>query len=363
MSRFANESRVFLIEEPFFDSEHNSLHLERRGNLTIVIPHLQQGLTPVEIVIQQVKLIKDLFEKEEITSYYFWYYTPMALAIGNHFGPKLIIYDCMDELSLFKDAPIGLKEREQELFKKADLVFTGGHNLYKAKKDNHHNIHPFPSSIDKQHFAQARDIKPDPEDQSGIGQPRFGFYGVIDERFDIDLIKEVAERKPDWHFIIIGPVVKIDHEILPKLNNLHYLGGKRYDELPAYLAGWDVATIPFLRNDSTKYISPTKTPEYLAAGKPVISTSIVDVVTPYGTNSLVQIADTADKFIEAAERELNRQDREQWLEKIDVFLSQNSWDKTWNKMMQLITETREQKLKAKGNGTINNLNKKEKVYV
>lgn len=364
MSRFAKQHRVYYIEEPHFDAEHLShLQLDRKDNLTIVIPHLQGGLNHEDVVLQQVKLLKDLFVEENITNYYFWYYTPMALAIGNHFFPKMTTYDCMDELSLFKNAPAELKDREKELFDKADLVFTGGHNLYQAKKNSHKNIHPFPSSIDKEHFNQARSILSDPEDQANIPHPRFGFYGVIDERFDIDMIREVAERKPEWHFVIIGPVVKIDPETLPRLDNLHYLGGKHYDELPKYLAGWDIAVIPFLRNDSTKYISPTKTPEYLAGGKPVISTSIVDVVTPYGINNLVHIADTADEFITAAELELNRQDVDTWLQNVDVFLSQNSWDKTWGSMVHLITETKETKLKGIGNNIINNLNKKEKAYV
>ena len=363
MTRFAKQTRVFLIEEPIFQADPSHLQLDRKGNLTVVIPYVQHGLSEDDVIIQQARLLKELFVEENITSYFFWYYTPMALAIGNYFSPKLIIYDCMDELSLFKFAPPALKEREKELFEKADLVFTGGHNLYQAKKNSHHNIYPFPSSIDKEHFAQAREITNDPEDQAQIPHPRFGFYGVIDERFDIDLIKEVAERKPDWHFVIVGPVVKIDPEILPRLDNIHYRGGRTYDELPMYLSGWDVAIIPFLRNDSTKYISPTKTPEYLAGGKPVISTSIIDVVTPYGVNDLVHIADTADEFIAAAETELNRQDRDAWLEKTDKFLSKNSWDKTWDKMMQHITDTIKTKLNGSATSILKTLNTKENTYV
>ena len=363
MSRFAKQTRVFFIEEPWFDAEHTShLQLEHKENLTIIIPHIQQGLSNEECTFQQVNLLRDLFEQENITNYYFWYYTPMALAVGNYFSPKMIIYDCMDELALFKFAPIELKDREKELFNKADLVFTGGHNLFQAKKNSHHNIHPFPSSIDKEHFIQARNITTDQEDQANIPHPRFGYYGVIDERFDIELIMEVAKRKPEWHFVIIGPIVKIDPETLPKLNNIHYTGPRNYEVLPKYLAGWDIAIIPFLCNDSTKYISPTKTPEYLAGGKAVISTSIIDVVTPYGVNNLVHIADTADEFIAAAEFELNRKDHEHWLQKIDLFLSQNSWDKTWSKMLHLITAAKETKLNGLRNNIANNL-KKEKAYV
>ena len=362
MSRFARQNRVFLIEEPYLNAEQTDyIELIKKGNVTIAIPHLQHGLSDKDIIFRQVKLLKELFEEESVNNYLFWYYTPMAAAIGNHFYPAFILYDCMDELSNFKFAPPELKEREKELFSKADLVFTGGHNLYNAKKDYHHNIHSFPSSIDKEHFTQARDVANEPEGQKNIPHPRLGFYGVVDERFDIDLITEVAERKPEWQFVIIGPVIKIDPESLPHLNNIHYLGSKTYDELPQYLAGWDIALIPFLRNESTKYISPTKTPEYLAGGKPVISTSIIDVVTPYGINNLVHIADTPDEFIKAADFELNNTDRNQWLQNVDLFLSQNSWDKTWNRMMQLITDTMKKKIKVGVNNIISNLN--TEVYV
>jgi UDP-galactopyranose mutase len=363
MSRYARNNRVFLIEEPIFGADDAHLQVAMKGNVRVVTPHLPHGLPGNDIDMEQVRLLKGLFQDENISSYFFWYYTPMALGVGNHFSPKIIIYDCMDELSLFKNAPAMLKEREKELFEKADLVFTGGHNLYQAKKDSHNNIFPFPSSIDKDHFAGARKIESDVEDQANIPHPRFGFYGVIDERFDIDLIREVAEMKPEWHFIIIGPVVKIDPETLPVRDNIHYMGGRSYDELPDYLAGWDVAVIPFLRNDSTKYISPTKTPEYLAGGKPVISTSITDVVTPYGTNNLVHIADTADDFIKAAELELNRKDYKEWLEKTDRFLSKNSWDKTWSRMMEHITETIKNKLNGSAMNIIKSINPKENEYV
>jgi glycosyltransferase involved in cell wall biosynthesis len=217
-------------------------------------------------------------------------------------------------------------------------VFTGGHSLYEAKQDHHVNIHPFPSSIDKEHFFKARTDINDPADQAHIPRIRIGFYGVVDERFDINLLSEVAQKRPEWQFIIIGPVVKINPDDLPRFANIHYLGGKTYSELPEYLAGWDLTMIPFEKNDSTKYISPTKTPEYLAAGKPVISSSIRDVVVPYGVQGLVHIADTPDEFIEAVEKEMSATDKSIWSQKVDVFLAQISWDKTWNKMMTLVEE-------------------------
>jgi UDP-galactopyranose mutase len=171
---------------------------------------------------------------------------------------------------------------------------------------------------------------------------RFGFFGVIDERFDIDMIDEVAKAKPEWQFVLLGPVVKIDPASLPTHSNIHFLGGKKYEELPNYLAGWDIAIIPFAINESTRFISPTKTPEYLAAGKPVISTPIRDVVSPYGQNKLVHIAKNAKEFIAAAEVELAKKRRSAWVKKVDEFLDGNSWDRTWSQMVRLIESTIEQ---------------------
>jgi UDP-galactopyranose mutase len=243
----------------------------------------------------------------------------------------------MDELSAFKNAPAALREREAELFKRADLVFTGGQSLYEAKRHQHHSIHAFPSSIDAPHFMQARAMVDERADQREIPHPRIGFFGVIDERMDIDLLAGVADLRPDWHLVIIGPVVKIDENDLPRRDNIHYLGGKSYKELPAYLSGWDVAMLPFARNESTRFISPTKTPEYLAAGCPVVSTSIRDVVRPYGQKGLVHIADTPEEFAAAIDTAI-KTDSPQRLMEVDSFLRQTSWDRTWSQMSDLIAE-------------------------
>ncbi|HEY9361996.1 MAG TPA: glycosyltransferase [Chitinophagaceae bacterium] len=323
-------------------------------NLWVVVLQVSKN-TPVEKRNHILKtLLNSLIDDKEIKNYLVWYYSPMALSYSNHLYPSLIIYDCMDELSAFKFAPPELKKMEASLMNRADLVFTGGHSLYEAKKHLHHNIHPFPSSIDKSHFVVARTNKKDPADQASIPHPRFGFYGVIDERFHISLIDELSALRPDWHFVLVGPVIKIDPAVLPKKENVHYLGGKDYKDLPLYLSGWDVAILPFALNESTKYISPTKTPEYLAGGKPVISTSITDVVTPYGKQGLVHIADTAKEFIAEAENIFNDKNKKEWLKKVDAFLATNSWNETWHSMSELIDEALENK-------TIKT--KKRKMYV
>lgn len=232
--------------------------------------------------------------------------------------------------------------------KRSDVVFTGGNSLYEAKQHQHPNIHAFPSSIEKEHFATARNFSESPADREDIPHPRLGFFGVIDERMDIELLRGIAEAKPDWNLVIIGPVVKIDPAILPACPNIHYLGGKSYQELPAYIAGWDIAMLPFAINESTKFISPTKTPEYLAAGKPVISTPIRDVVKPYGENDLVRIASSVSEFVDRAEEILSESadDRANWLNKVDAFLADNSWDKTWSEMQLLIASAIEFRRKS-----------------
>jgi len=342
MSRFAKQFRTFFIEEPVFHNAGDTYKIKLTDeNVWVVTPLLNEAAQDsLSIRNRQRHLLNLLFLQKNITEYITWYYTPMALKISSDLKPKMVIYDCMDELSAFKFAPAELKIMEADLFSRAQVVFTGGQSLFEAKKNGHHNIFPFPSSIDKTHFSQARKNLVEPPDQKDIPQLRFGFYGVIDERFNIQMIKEVAEKRPDWQLVLIGPVVKINPDDLPRHNNIHYLGCKSYNELPLYLSGWDVAMIPFEKNESTKYISPTKTPEYLAAGKPVISTSITDVVSPYGDKNLVYIADSADEFIAAAEKELSKTPAgiKRWLAKVDSFLENVSWDNTNQQMMDKIEE-------------------------
>ncbi len=270
-----------------------------------------------------------------ITDYGMWYYTPMALAFTNHLQPRVTLYDCMDELSAFQGASPQLREREKELLQRADLVFTGGYSLFEAKKKLHPSVHAFPSSVDFSHFAKARQGLPDPIDQQELAHPRIGYSGVIDERVDLSLLRELAQRQPIWQFILLGPVVKIDPATLPQAPNLHYLGMKSYDELPAYFSNWEIGMLPFALNESTRFISPTKTPEYLAGGLPVVSTPIRDVVTTYGGCSPVQIADSVLAFEEAIDRILQNHPKPDWAG-VDLQLRQQSWQRTWHAMLGLL---------------------------
>ncbi|HUR64777.1 MAG TPA: glycosyltransferase, partial [Chitinophagaceae bacterium] len=336
MSRFRKYHRVFIVEEPIYDapSPYNVVHEDRQSGVSVVVPHLPQEAAGD---VEAQRALLDLFiQSKDIKNFIAWYYSPLALAFSSHLEPAVTIYDCMDELSGFKFASPSLKYFEDLLFEKADIVFTGGYHLYEAKKNKHHNIHAFPSSIDKSHFERARLIEQQPEDQAMIPGPRIGFYGVIDERLDIALLADLAGIKPQYHFILIGPVVKIDPDTLPRRDNIHYLGQKSYKELPEYLGGWDMAMMPFARNEATEFISPTKTPEFLAAGKPVVSTAIHDVVKPYGELELVAIADTAPEFAEAIESSLQNKNDSGRLEKVDAFLGNISWNNTWQGMAQLI---------------------------
>jgi len=339
MSRFACARRVFFFEEPVFSDEPSRLDIsEREDNLFIVVPRVSHGDKEKRDVSEiQRELLKELFDAQKINEFVLWFYTPMALTFADHLQPLAIVYDCMDELSAFKFAPRALHENEAILFERADLVFTGGQSIYEAKRSRHERVYAFPSSIDVEHFAQARAHFEEPTDQKSIASPKLGFCGVIDERMDIALLDETAHLRPDWQFVMIGPVVKIDEADLPKRENIHYLGGKSYQELPAYIAGWDVATMPFAINESTRFISPTKTPEYLAAGKPVVSTPIRDVVRPYGEMGLVHIASTAEEFVAAAEKAMHDQSPAR-MRLADDFLARNSWDKTWQQMSGLISE-------------------------
>jgi glycosyltransferase involved in cell wall biosynthesis len=341
MTRFSSKYNILYLEEPIYiDEEKSYLEVKKvKLDISIIVPHISKNLNKLQEHAILLNLLDDYTIKNKIYISVKWYLTPIMLEWSQSIQSDTTIYDCMDELSAFKNAPLKLKELEQKLILTADLVFTGGASLYKAKRVYHKSVHLFPSSVDITHFIQARNELPIPEDQKIIEKPCIGFYGVIDERFDIELLRKLATSRLDWNFVIIGPVVKIDINELPKLSNIHYLGKKSYDELPNYLSCWDVAFIPFAINESTKFISPTKTPEYLAAGLPVVSTTITDIIATYRDSEIVHIADPANlpAFIDAIELALkDSKNRNKVYQKADLILQDMSWDKTFNDMYDLI---------------------------
>lgn len=326
-------------EEPVTAETGAAPHLDTRldeSGVLIATPVLADDIHGPAREAALKALLDGLLLREDPASLVRWYYTPMMMGFSSHLAAACTVYDCMDELANFRFAPPELAERERELMTVADVVFTGGYSLYEAKKDRHRNIHPFPSSVDRQHFAAARQPGLDPQDQAGVARPRFGFYGVVDERMDLELLAAIADARPDYQLVIVGPVVKIDPADLPRRDNIHYLGGKSYDDLPAYLRGWDVALMPFAINESTRFISPTKTPEYLAGGKPVVSTPIVDVARHYGDLQAVKIAGTADDFIVACDAALELSRGGDWLDEVDKALAELSWDETFRRMSGLV---------------------------
>lgn len=340
MSRFARDWQVLYWEEPIYGAAAPDLATSvcPDSGVVVLTPQLQHGLDPAEEAATLRALLDEALGERPGKPVLLWYYTPMMLAFSEHLPADCIVYDCMDELANFKGAPPELLPREQRLIERADLVFTGGYSLFEAKRHRHPAVHPFPSSVDVAHFAAAREPGAAPEDQREIGGPRLGFYGVVDERMDLALLGEIADARPEWSLVIVGPVVKISEADLPRRPNLHYLGGKQYAELPDYLRGWDVALMPFAINEATRFISPTKTPEYLAAGCPVVSTPITDVIRHYGDMAAVKIAGTADAFIAACEAALALSAAPDWLSEVDSALSTNSWDGTFGAMSDLITD-------------------------
>jgi UDP-galactopyranose mutase len=338
LSRCARDRRVFFVEEPMFGEEPPRLEVSRREDgLHVVVPHLPWSMQGAPAEAAQREMLDRLLAEHEIRDFVLWYYTPMALGFSNHLEPLATVYDCMDELSAFRGASPALLEREAELYQRADVVFTGGQSLYEAKRGRHPNVHLFASSIDAPHFMQARAARNDPADQAAIPHPRLGYFGVIDERMDTELLAGLADARPDWQLVLVGPIVKIDSAELPHRPNIHYLGGKNYSELPGYIAGWDVALLPFARNESTRFISPTKTPEYLAAGKPAVSTPILDVIRPYGEEELVRIAGTTAEFVAACAAALEQDEgKAEWLARVDERLARTSWDRTWAEMWEEI---------------------------
>jgi len=335
LSRASKQWNVWYIEEPKPDE---TLWLEIQSvddRIQVIIPHLPPTTDDQTALRLHRQLIDQFFARQQLTDFIAWYYTPMALPFTDHLQPRLTVYDCMDELSAFAGASPFMLEQEEQLLVHADLVYTGGYSLYEAKQGRHPQVFAFPSGIDFRHFLPSRNPIPDPDDQRSIAGPRIGFCGVIDERLDLGLLGELANRRPDWQFILLGPVVKIDPLTLPQGPNLHYLGMKNYQDLPAYFGNWQAAMMPFAINTATRYISPTKTPEYLAAGLPVVSTPIRDVVRSYGGTGPVLIGDSASMFEKALVMALEAHYDPNRIA-IDTMLQEQSWDQTWQQMQRLM---------------------------
>jgi len=330
MSRLANDYDVIFFEEPTFapvDRPQLQVSTPSAG-IEVVVPLMPMGMGEPQVTEWQRSLLDQLLAARFSGPLLLWYFTPMSLSFTDHLRAQVIVFDCMDELSAFQGAPVHLVEMERRLLARSDVVFTGGYSLWEVKRRQHSNAYPVPSSVDLAHFLVARDRLPEPADQAPIAHPRLGFFGVIDERFDIELVGRMARLRPEWQIVLIGPVVKIDPSTLPRAANIHYLGSKQYADLPAYLSGWDVALMPFALNESTRFISPTKTPEYLAGGCPVVSTPIHDVVSGYGQGGAVFIASDHEAFIAAVESALKLKGTHDFVTRADAALEGKSWDKT-----------------------------------
>ena len=342
MSRLARHCAVLFVEEP----QPGGIQLEwqqsspQRG-LTVLRPEMnieKPGFHHVDPAPLRKKL-------REVRAQYpnpiAWLYTPMAMPLLDAIEPRAIVYDCMDELSAFMNPPPELAMREQALMSAADIVFTGGPSLYETRRYRHPNVHCFPSSVDVGHFRQALDRNIAHPALLDLPGPRLGYFGVLDERLDLDLIAAIADQRPDWQLILVGPVAKIDSDQLPRRANIHYLGQQPYQKLPQFLAAWDICLMPFAMNESTRFISPTKSLEYMAAELPVVSTPVPDVRALH--SDVIDIAEGSEAFIRGCERALAMSDaeRQQKIRRMREKISRTSWDTTAAGMRSLLCKLAE----------------------
>jgi UDP-galactopyranose mutase len=336
LTRHANHRRVFYFEEPIIGmTDFPRLHLKLSAeNIHVVVPHLPSDMEPTQVDIAMAELVNELVYDEDLRDYTALYYSPAALSFTRNLNPSLIMFDCMD------NAYENGKESEHELIKKSDVVFTANHAIYESKKKHNHNIHAFPNSLDLNHFSHARTTVSEPLDQARIPHPRIGYYGGIENSFNFELLASIADLRPEFQFVMLGPI-NCDPSKLPHNANIFYLGRKSYEEIPLYMASWDSAMIPFP-------VKNPKTSEYLAAGKPVVSISINEVVHPFGDAKLVYIANNANQFVESLETAINESSYDpEWIERVDNFLDGDSWDVTFLEMASHETKIRDERRETK----------------
>jgi glycosyltransferase involved in cell wall biosynthesis len=348
MSRFADYCRVIVVDPPEVSaaiSKPQMLELPDHGAVRLLRPMFPKHLLVEHQATQEelwLHLLPDVLALAG-TNTVLWVSSPLADYLVDAALPHILfpVYDCMDDLASFKDGTAAMRVQEEHLLRLVELVLTGGRSMYEARKHRHPHVHCFPSGVDVAHYRQVRDADlPQPEELQSLAHPRLGYFGVLDERIDWSLIAEVALRRPDWQWVLVGPTAKVEPSELPIAPNIHYCGQQAYADLPAYLASFDIATLPFALNDATRFISPTKTLEYLAGGKSVISTSVPDVVATY--SHIATLADGADRWIAAVEHLLAEPAaaHEQRLQRARALLEAGSWDGIAEQMMALIMSRR-----------------------
>jgi glycosyltransferase involved in cell wall biosynthesis len=329
LSRLAKSYNILFVEEPFQPNSEN----ENTSSIHQVLPNLSVFNTHAYNIDATLNLLKEKLGNQTIKIA--WFYSPAFVNALNIFSFDKVVFDCMDELTLFKNAPQSLIEQEKKLLSKSDIVFTGGKSLYSSKKEHHHNVYCFPSSVDRRHFEKAQNGIRVPEEMDSFTGIVVGYYGVVDERIDYDLLEKTAQMNPTVDFVLIGPFAKVNPENLPSLPNIHFLGMRNYEELPNYLKRFDIAMMPFAMNDATKFISPTKTLEYMAGGKSIISTPVYDVVRDYDKH--IEIVENAEQFTAAINKLICQHKVSQYL-KYQEILDRTSWDNTVNEMHNLMEQ-------------------------
>ena len=346
LSRFAEKHPVLFVEIAEFDGkagEPPRTELIPSGpGVTVLNLHLDPALEGTSAVTDAIRgAVREGMAALDIENPLLWFYNPMdaGWALGQ-FDERGIVYDCMDELSQFKGADPSLVKREAELIAAADVVFTGGYELWLKKSKQHPNTHFFGCAVEYDHFAQAQGDGPIPDDLAAIPGPRVGWFGVVDERVDYDLLREAAALRPDVSFVLVGPAVKVDPKDFPQAPNLYWLGGRDYKELPLYCRGYDVCMMCFALNEATEFINPTKALEYLATGKPVIGTPVRDVVRQY--EDTVKIARSPEEFVALIDDALAGGQAEM-VERGITKAKDASWESTVGAMQRIIDEAIEQK--------------------
>jgi glycosyltransferase involved in cell wall biosynthesis len=348
LSRFAKQHQVLFVEEPVFDADANSQprleYHQVMPNVTVLCPHLSPDWRSNPNLPECLRRltregVASLNDNHEFDLPLLWYYSPMdaAWSLG-HFPNRGVIYDCMDELSNFTGAPPALVKNELHLINHADIVFAGGYALGEKKSKQHPNVHTFGCGVDFPHFSKASDPGTAiPPDIDFMKRPILGWFGVVDERVNYDLVGDIARRRrPDWSIAMVGPVVKVDPNLLPHSPNLFWLGSRDYQQLPNYCRAFDVCMMCFAINTATDFINPTKGLEYMATGKPIVSTPVRDVVRQW--SDIVRIAGTTDEFIAATEEALKAGPDDPRIRMGRELAQKNSWESTVQSMDSLIRQ-------------------------
>ncbi len=263
-----------------------------------------------------------------------WFMIPHVSLAAGRLGERLSVYYCIDDYAASPDVDAeAVRNMDEELTRNADLVFVAAKTLLEPKRKLNDNTFVSPHGVDVEHFGRAQvPSLPIPSDVRDLPHPVVGFFGLIESRMDLELLGFLARSRPNWTFLMIGRVAVAERE-LPSLPNLHFIGKRPYESLPAYGKHFDAAIIPYRQTQFNYHANPLKLREYLAMGKPVVAVSTPEIDR---YSDVVDVVNSHEEFLSRLDAVFSGTDEPSDVARRMNRVAGESWDSRLNEVFEIV---------------------------